>query len=171
MQSLVDDLLQLTKINQMTEQYTFVDLRELILSVKNDLRPLLLSTDGTIQISSTLTVKCNRSSVYQILINLIENALKFHKPDTPPIVQVETKLINGDFFEICVGDNGIGFEEQDFESSLVTFERLGGVSDYEGVGIGLGIVKKIVDKLHGTIFATSQIGKGSVFSVKLPLSQ
>jgi signal transduction histidine kinase len=70
--------------------------------------------------------------------------------------------------EICVADNGIGFDEKDNEKIFGLFHRLHGKSKFEGTGLGLSICKKIVDKHSGTIIAKSKIGEGSQFTIQLP---
>ena len=72
---------------------------------------------------------------------------------------------------IRVEDNGIGFDEQEFEKILLPFYRLHGRNEYEGTGIGLAIVKKIIERHHGEISAHSIPGEGSTFLITLPIKQ
>ena len=71
---------------------------------------------------------------------------------------------------IAVTDNGIGFEQAYAEYIFEMFRRLHSISEYEGTGIGLAICKKIVEEHNGQISAKSEVGKGSVFTVRLPLA-
>jgi signal transduction histidine kinase len=105
---------------------------------------------------------------------LIGNGLKFHKPGAPPIVKVSGTISKsrdgtGELVSIRVEDNGIGFEEAQFEKILQPFQRLHSRSEYEGTGMGLAIVKKIVERHHGEIFAHSTPGEGSTLIVTLPV--
>ena len=118
----------------------------------------------------------------QVFQNLISNSLKFAKPDTPPSVIIECHRIDGKAFDskldkkgqfcrISISDNGIGFEEKFRENIFALFHRLHSKDRYEGTGIGLAIVKKIVEKHHGLISAASTSGVGATFTMILPVYQ
>ena len=83
----------------------------------------------------------------QLLLNLFGNGLKFHRPGTPPVVRIEAHR-DGDFHEFGVADNGIGIEPEYADKIFVIFQRLHGREVYGGTGIGLALVKKIVE-FHG----------------------
>jgi len=105
------------------------------------------------------------------LQNLIENALKYHKPDIPPVIHLDCQPGQNGCWEISVHDNGIGLDEKFSERIFVPLERLHGRSAYEGTGIGLAICKKIVSRHGGRITVKSQLGEGSTFTITLPKSQ
>jgi signal transduction histidine kinase len=103
--------------------------------------------------------------------NLIGNALKFSRDDDSPYVKIYTQEVAGAgrVCEICVEDNGIGFDERYLDKIFLPFQRLHGrSSEYDGVGMGLAICKKIVERHGGKITARSELGKGSTFIVTLP---
>jgi signal transduction histidine kinase len=106
----------------------------------------------------------------QLLQNLIGNALKFHRPDEPPVVRVSAARYDG-VLELRVEDNGIGFESKDAARVFLPFHRLHGRAEYEGTGIGLTICRKIAERHNGNIRAESHPGSGSRFIVTLPLSK
>jgi signal transduction histidine kinase len=102
------------------------------------------------------------------------NALKFHKKGKSPRVQVYAREIReegsdkADAYEICVEDDGIGFDEAYLSRIFSPFKKLHGRSEYEGAGIGLAICMKIAERHHGRITATSSPGGGAIFMVALP---
>jgi signal transduction histidine kinase len=128
----------------------------------------------------------------QLFLNLIGNALKFHRPDEPPVVKVYTRRATGQLtarpsaaapgldeddcesesmVEIVVADNGIGFDEKYLDRIFQPFQRLHAQHEYSGSGMGLAICRKIVERHHGSLTAQSQPGKGTDFIVTLPLKQ
>jgi signal transduction histidine kinase len=117
-----------------------------------------------------------------IFQNLISNALKFSKPDVIPEIKINSVLaekkvikkhsqldLKTDYHKITIQDNGIGFEKDYAEKIFAIFQRLHGREAFEGTGIGLSISKKIIEKFDGVIYANSEPGKGSVFTVLLPI--
>ena len=124
--------------------------------------------------------------------NLIANAIKFHREDEPPRIKVylqpgpeseppvraagpELELAqNRDdmaYYQICVEDNGIGFDEKYGERIFSPFQRLHSQQKYEGTGIGLAVCRKIVERHGGSIIARSTPGQGSLFTITLPRYQ
>ena len=118
-----------------------------------------------------------------MLQNLIANALKFHRPEEPPVVKVDARYVTPrdqrqarkslaeEKCRITVEDNGIGFDEQYAERIFGIFQRLHPRDVYEGTGIGLAICRRIVEFHGGEITVHSVPGKGSTFEVLLPAAQ
>jgi len=110
----------------------------------------------------------------QLFWNLIGNALKFNREGINPHIKIyarEERQANR-AYQICVEDNGIGFEEKYLDKIFLPFQRLHGRnSKYEGEGIGLSICKKILERHGGEITATSEEGKGSTFIMTLPVTR
>ena len=118
-----------------------------------------------------------------MLQNLIANALKFHRPDEPPVVKIEAryvlpreqrqsrKSLAEEKCRITIEDNGIGFDQQYAERIFGIFQRLHPRDVYEGTGIGLAICRRIVEYHGGQISAQGTPGKGSTFEVLLPVAQ
>jgi signal transduction histidine kinase len=112
----------------------------------------------------------------QLFQNLIGNALKFQKPGIRPEIHIHGEILNGAGPEgnqcrIRVEDNGIGFENKYADQIFKVFERLHGRDEYEGTGIGLAVCRKVVERHRGTIEAEGLLGKGSIFTVTLPVKQ
>jgi signal transduction histidine kinase len=115
---------------------------------------------------------------------LITNALKFSKPDATPEINISSSVINADeilsfdfpeeskhssYNLIEVSDNGIGFKQEYADTIFKMFQRLHGKTEYEGTGIGLAIVRKVVENHKGFIEAESEPGEGATFKIYLPI--
>jgi len=169
MNSLVNSLLEFTKLEQLKVDNSFLDVRNLLNEVVNNLHDLISMNEAQIQIDSNLPelIRGDETLLRIVFQNLIGNALKFTKDDVKPIVNIEYgESESMHIFKII--DNGIGIEEEYLEKIFRIFQRLHASSKFEGSGIGLSTCKKII-KLHkGKITIESEVGKGSTFSVILP---
>jgi light-regulated signal transduction histidine kinase (bacteriophytochrome) len=112
-------------------------------------------------------VSADRTSMVQLLQNLVGNALKFQKPGTTPRVRISA-VEDGARWTVSVADNGIGIAPEHFERIFVIFQRLHAREAYAGTGIGLSICKKIVECHGGRIGAHSQPDVGTTFWFTLP---
>ena len=113
-------------------------------------------------------------------MNLITNAIKYKKPNIPIRILLKSELVSegsflkdsNDFhkmyYHISVSDNGIGFQQEYAESLFILFWRLHQSTEFSGTGIGLAIVKKIVDNHNGFIFAVGNPNEGAAFNIYLP---
>lgn len=165
MQKMIDHLLMYSRIGIQYSKFEQVDLAEIIQEVRGDLETQLESTKGQLEIIGQLpSFQADPFHMYQLFLNLISNALKYHRPNVPPQVRIYSSSNN----QICVQDNGIGFDTAEEERIFGLFERLHGRNEYEGTGLGLAICRKIVETYGGSITATSQPGHGSVFTVTMP---
>ncbi len=112
-----------------------------------------------------LELFASKEYVQQILLNLIENAITFYSNDRPPEIKIRVQQTN-EFYLIAVEDNGIGIDARDTEKVFEPFKRLN--YNLGGRGLGLYIVKAMIEALHGHITLTSKINQGSVFQVSIP---
>lgn len=176
MQVLINDLLLFSRVASKALPFSQVDLTMTAHEVVSDLEVPLQTTRGTVEIDELPTIEADPLQMRQLLQNLIGNALKFHRPGTPPIVHVAAqKRVDARTAEeqclLTVTDNGIGFDEKYLDRIFVVFQRLHGRTEYEGTGIGLAVVRKIVERHGGTITAQSAVGQGATFLVTLPVRQ
>jgi light-regulated signal transduction histidine kinase (bacteriophytochrome) len=116
------------------------------------------------------SVPADEVQMAQLFQNLMGNALKFRAPSVQPRIHVGVKDL-GQAFEFGVADNGIGIEPQYFERIFMVFQRLHNKGEYPGTGIGLAIVKKVVERHGGHIRVESKLGEGSAFIFTLPKNQ
>jgi signal transduction histidine kinase len=175
MTSMLSDLLTFSRIGTRTQPFRQVDLAKVAADVLNDLEYELEHSQGKVEIGALPVVRGDPTQMHQLLLNLIGNALKFHRPGVPPLVMVSSSSVYVPHafiprqVEIRVEDNGIGFDPQAATRLFQPFQRLVGRSEYAGSGIGLAICRKIVERHGGIITARGKPGEGAVFIVQLPL--
>jgi PAS domain S-box-containing protein len=173
MQSLIEDLLTLSRVTTRAQPFVSVDLAQVTQEVLSDLEVAIQQSDAHVEVGELATVTADPLQMRQLLQNLIGNALKFRRPEEAPFVKIytePTRAINGsEFCQIIVEDRGIGFDEKYLGRIFNVFQRLHGRSEYEGTGIGLAICRKIAERHHGSITAQSQPGAGAKFIVTLPM--
>jgi two-component system sensor histidine kinase/response regulator len=162
MESLLNALLVYAGL-QKPVSYTEVDCSRLLEHVKADLSEEL-NRAGVVSLSAEPlpTVIGDVDRLYQLLLNLVSNALKFRRPEEPLSIRVTARQAN-DEVTFCVEDNGIGIAAENLVSIFDPFERVHSESKYEGSGLGLSICKQIVEQHNGRIWVESKVGHGSRF--------
>ena len=180
MQTLIDDLLNYSRVTSHGKLFDKINLQNVARAVISDLSVLILESESTIILSSLPSINADESQMRQLLQNLIGNAVKFSKPDISPEIKIYSEDISEDdefspldnsikeWVKIIVEDNGIGIDMEYSERIFKVFERLHGRSEYKGTGIGLSIVKKIVERHNGEIFVNSKLNEGTKFEIYLP---
>ncbi len=176
MRNLIDALLSFSRVTTKALPFAPVDLRATAGEVAADLDAQVQRTGGRIEIGELPTIDGDPLQMRQLIQNLVGNGLKFSRPGVPPVVRIESCALesnNGDVprCEISIADNGIGFEEVYLDRIFELFQRLHGRQEYEGTGMGLAIVRKIVERHGGTITARSAPDAGATFLINLPLRQ
>jgi len=180
MQTLIEDLLTYSRTNTSERKFETTDLNKIMQEVKEDLKEEIKEKKATIEATELCEANIIPFQFRQMMHNLIGNALKFSNPETPPHIKIKghiEKGINLDhkklspqnkYCHISVIDNGIGFEKEYHEKIFELFQQLHGKAEYSGTGIGLAIVKKIVENHEGMITATSELNKGATFDIFIP---
>lgn len=166
-QEMVDGLLRYARIRCTEASFTRVQLGQLVRDAISDLRPLLREVGGSVQVGRDVALRCDEPLMRMLIETLMDNGLRYHRPDVPPEVHVSAS-IEGDWCTIRVQDNGLGFDEQQLHQMFQVFGRLHGQHAYRGTGLGLPVAQRIVEQHGGTITASSRLGRGSQFSVSLP---
>lgn len=173
MSTLIEDLLAFSRVTTHAKELKEINLNDLVDDVTEDLSTRIDDTKGAVEVGDLPTIRADPVQMRQLFQNLIGNALKFHRPDTPPVIQVAahvtTKNNKPKEYVIEVTDNGVGFDEKYLDRIFAVFQRLHGRDQYEGTGIGLAVCRKIVERHNGTITATSTPGSGSKFIVTFPI--
>ncbi len=141
------------------------DLAGVLTSVLEDLAPTLTARSASVTVGDLPTVPADGQQFYSVLLNLVSNAVKYARPDVPPVIQVSAER-QGDSWRIAVHDNGIGIPAADRDRVFGLYNR--GETSVEGSGIGLATVKRIVEAHGGTIGITAPEGPGTVVWFELP---
>ncbi len=182
MNLLIEDLLNFSKLSQ-DVSFEKTDLNAIIQEVLVDLELSIAEKKAKVEVMNKLPeIDAVPGMIRQALLNILSNALKFSNQLISPVIIIESQRVaslsilaesddEGDFCLVKITDNGIGFDEKYLDKIFTLFQRLHAKDEYEGTGIGLTIVKKIIDKHHGIIEASSSPGKGSTFSIVLPIKQ
>lgn len=178
MSALIHDLLAYSRVGTRPAPFEPVDLRAALADAESDLSERLRSTGGRVEAGDLPAVEADPVTLRQLLLNLVGNAVKFHRPGVPPVVRVEGRLLGGDeapagegveaWAELVVRDNGIGFEEKHAERIFAPFQRLHGRDAYEGTGMGLAICRRIAERHGGTLTGAGEPGAGAAFTLRLP---
>lgn len=182
MQTLIEDILAYSRTNTSEKALERIDLNRILEEVKDEMKEELYTKKAVIESDKLCEIDLIPFQFRQLLHNLISNALKFAHPDRVPHIVITSKMGTGASFGIealfknvqycnlSVQDNGIGFEQQYSEKIFEIFQRLHGKSDYKGTGIGLAIVKRIVENHNGIIKASGEFGKGARFDIFIPVN-
>jgi PAS domain S-box-containing protein len=168
MRKMITDLMELSRVTSQGQPPVPVNLNVIAKAVLSDLEILVVKTRAQIELEELPEIEADPSQMHRLLQNLVENALKFHRENIPPQVRIGSRVLSPGLVEIYLDDNGIGFDIKKFRQALQPFQRLHGRNEYEGSGMGLAICQRIVERHGGAITATSEIGKGSTFTVTLP---
>lgn len=176
MRLLIDNLLSYSRVISKALPFQNTDLNEIANSVISDLEVRIKEAKAIIEIDNLPVIEADPLQMRQLFQNIIGNALKYKRKNTAPVVKVYTRhnksdTISQKVVHICFEDNGIGIEEKYIDRIFTIFERLHSRSEYEGTGIGLAVVRKIIDRHNGSIKVESKLNKGSIFIVTLPVKQ
>jgi signal transduction histidine kinase len=167
MSSLIDDLLRLSRVSRTELIYRRVDLSAIAAEVVAELRASQPEHPVTVKIADGLTAYCDASLLRVVLQNLISNAWKFTRGRPAPYIEIGTiTLENGPAF--FVRDNGVGFDAAKVDRLFRAFQRLHDASDFEGTGVGLATVQRIVHRHGGRVWAEGSLGTGATFWFTVP---
>ena len=180
MQTLIQDLLAYSRTNSADRVFVKTNLDEIAEEIQSDFSERIEETNAIIDFDSLGEATVIPFQFRQLLHNLIGNSLKFSKKGEPPYIKVKANRIKGKeikipvtypekmYYQLTISDNGIGFDDAYKERIFEVFQRLNTESEFSGTGIGLAIVKKIVENHKGVITAHSEKGKGATFEIYLP---
>lgn len=180
MQTLLQDLLSFSRVNTAERKFEVTDLNKIIEEVKTEYKEIIEQKQAIIEVGPLCDANVIPFQMRQMFHNLISNALKFSKPEVPPHITITARNIKfskpdnaqlqpeKEYCHIIITDNGIGFEPNFAEKIFEVFQKLHGKDEYAGTGIGLAIVKKIVENHNGVITASSEPNKGATFDIYIP---
>jgi len=176
MQALIQDLLAFSRLSTSERIYELTFLKKIVDEVTEEFKESIEEKNAAVTTGEMCEVNIIPFQFRQLMHNLISNALKFSKQDVPLRIMIESKIVSGSdsplnsskTCHITVTDNGIGFKKQYAEKIFEVFQKLHVKEKYAGTGIGLAIVKKIVENHNGMVTAESELGKGTRFNIYIP---
>lgn len=181
MRNLINDLLNFSRLSGQSH-FKNTDLNAVVSETIADLELFIKEKDATIKVEELPSAEVIPGQMRQVFQNLISNALKFSKEGTPAKITIRAEVVEeksfygeasseGNYVRIYICDNGIGFDIRFIEKIFTIFQRLHNRNEYGGTGIGLAIVKKVIERHNGIITAESKEGEGTTFIIVLPLKQ
>ncbi|MFD1605659.1 PAS domain S-box protein [Flavobacterium artemisiae] len=180
MQNLIQDLLTYSRTSSAERVFTMIKLDEIVEEVISDFSDRIEEKKARIHYSLLGEATLIQFQFRQLMHNLIGNALKFTRKDVSPVIEISARKVKGKeiglevefpnkiYHHIQIADNGIGFDNAYKDRIFEVFQRLNTESEFSGTGIGLAIVKKIVENHNGLITVSSEKGFGSVFNIYIP---
>lgn len=182
MQKLIRDILTYSRATTADKKFEETDLNDVLNLSKVELEMQINEKKAVIESMPLPTLRVIPFQIQQLFNNLLNNALKFSKPDRQPHIRILSELTDasdikagvkaggGTYCHISIHDNGIGFDPYYDKKIFEVFQRLHGRSEYGGTGIGLAICKKIVENHHGVLFAEGTPDQGATFHIYLPMT-
>jgi len=171
MKQQIQDLLDYSRAATGNEEFKLVDINNLLNQTIKSLNTSIKESNAKITYDELPNVMGDLRQLERIFHNLISNAIKFRKIEEPLKINISAyKSENGYEYVFSIQDNGIGIEEQYVERIFTIFQRLHTMDVYEGTGIGLSIVKRIVERHNGRVWVESEFGVGSTFYFTIPIT-
>ena len=169
MSQLIHDLLEFSKLGRQKLSFSDIDMNILCQGIINDTVALYPSLNINMSLNSLENAKGDRNLVKQAISNLVWNAVKFSSKNELIEIQVDCTR-QGSMNIYSVTDNGIGIDMKYADKVFSVFQRLHTKEQYEGTGVGLALVKRIIKKHNGKVSVQGELGKGATFSFSLPAS-
>lgn len=177
MGQLIDDILSFSRVGRKEIGFSEINMEKLTKDVLKELNPDTIERKIEIVVKPLPNAHADVSMIRQVLVNLLSNSIKFTKPRAGALIEIgcntsasSAKGGKSGFAEnvYYVKDNGVGFDMTYASKLFGVFQRLHGVDEFEGTGIGLAIVKRVIDKHGGRVWAEGKIHEGAIFSFTLP---
>ncbi len=166
MSSLIDDLLKLSKVNRQELHLCDVGLGSLVEEVLREMESATNNRNIEWRIDGLPVAHCDPGLMKQVFANLLSNAIKYTRPCDPAVIEVGQGLMDGERVYL-VRDNGVGFDMKAAGKLFTAFKRFHRAEDFEGTGIGLATVQRIISRHGGRIWAEAEVGKGTTFRFTL----
>jgi light-regulated signal transduction histidine kinase (bacteriophytochrome) len=167
MSQLIDDLLSFGRVSTREIRRSEVDMEQLAGRVFEDLKPLIGQRDIRFEVNGLPPAYGDLSMLRQVIVNFITNALKFTRTRETPFIEVGGRT--GEKENIYfIRDNGVGFDRELGEKLFGMFQRIHSSQQFEGTGIGLFMIKQIIEKHGGRVWAKGEPDKGATFYFSLP---
>ncbi|MGB9936485.1 MAG: PAS domain-containing sensor histidine kinase [Methanobacterium sp.] len=172
MKQMIQDLLEYSRVATKGEEFKEVNSEDILKQVIDSLKVTIEENDAKITYDPLPNVFADESQLRRVFQNLISNAIKYRKEDVSPKIHISSRKDDANKeYIFSVSDNSIGIEEQYFDRIFTIFQQLHTLDKYKGTGIGLSIVKRIIERHGGRIWVESELGKGSTFFFTVPYNK
>ncbi|HML05460.1 MAG TPA: ATP-binding protein, partial [Methanobacterium sp.] len=168
LQQMIIDLLEYSRIMTRGDLFTEVNVNDVLNDALFYLQGAIDDTCAEITHDPLPNVVADKNQLTKVFQNLISNSIKFRKKDISPKIHVSSKKEKNEYI-FSVQDNGIGMESQYAERIFTIFQRLHTREEYQGTGIGLSIVRRVIERHRGHVWVESELGVGSTFYFTIPL--
>jgi PAS domain S-box-containing protein len=165
---LIDDLLQFSRSGKQEVHHVLFDMNELVQEILTSIKSDIQNRSIEWKVSVLPHVIGDKSLLYLVWKNLLDNAVKFSGKVINPSIQIDVCVV-GEEYIFSVSDNGVGFDMKYADKLFGVFQRLHPIGEFEGIGIGLANVRRIILKHRGRTWAEAEVGKGAVFYFSLPI--
>jgi len=166
MDNMINDLLEYSRIGNQERKFKYLHSEKLLNIVLMNLKSTITDSNAIITYDSLPLIFANEQLMIQLFQNLISNSIKYHGEKNPEI-HISAENTNDEYI-FAIKDNGIGIDQNHLKKIFTIFQRLHTRDEYEGTGIGLAIVQKIVQKHRGKIWVESELGQGTTFYFTIP---
>ena len=166
---LMDGLLDLSRIGRVEVQPAAVDMHSLVDDIRHKMQGALQGRDVVWQVAPDFPpVFGDVALLHQLMAQLLDNALKFTRDCPQARIEIDGRSTEGGGVAIQVRDNGVGFDPRQHDRLFRPFQRLHSVKAFDGIGIGLALARRVVERHDGSIAASGEVGKGCCITVRLP---
>jgi light-regulated signal transduction histidine kinase (bacteriophytochrome) len=162
MGQLIDDLLAFSRLGRQEIKLSAIDMCELAKTIFEELKPTNGEQSVQFKVSALRPAYGDRAMIRQAIANLLSNAIKFTRKKEKSIIEVEG-WDEGSEYVYCVKDNGVGFDMNYVDKLFGVFQRLHSQGEFEGTGVGLALVKRIIHRHGGKVWAEGKVGEGAAF--------
>jgi PAS domain S-box-containing protein len=167
MGQLIDDLLAFSRISRQEIRKSKIDLTRMITSIIEELKAAEQERSVDVTMHTLPTVAGDSTMIRQAFMNLLSNAFKFTRREPHPAIEIGA-TINANDVELYVKDNGAGFDMTYKDKLFSVFQRLHTSDEFEGTGVGLAIVQRVIHRHGGRVWADGEVGKGATFYLSIP---
>ena len=167
MKSMIQALLDYSRVGTKGNEFKEFNAQDSLNYALNNLETAITENNAEITYDQLPVIFADEDQISRVFQNLIGNALKFCREGVKPQIHISADKIDKEYV-FSVSDNGIGMEEQYSEQIFEVFKRLHSIDEYKGTGIGLAIVKRIIDRHGGRVWVKSKLGSGSIFYFTVP---
>jgi signal transduction histidine kinase len=167
MNRLIDDLLNLSRTNRTELKKSTIKMNQVLDDALSEVQPLMENRKVDINISTLPEVIVYFNLLRLVWVNLLDNAIKYTRPRKKAVIKIDYKEEKEEFI-FCIQDNGVGFDMNYAQKLFGAFQRLHSTDEFEGTGIGLSNVRRIISRHSGRTWAEAEVDKGASFYFSLP---